>query len=237
MSLGLGLGLPFTAGRGQWVPPQADSLLWQLDPRAGIAASPVDAWTAKRGAFSPTATLTARPTWDGTSVEFDGVDDALTIATTAAIHPSGATKFSLLTWVYPVAPTATAGIVLETGTYPNSIQLQFGTAACDIFVGTLQARWPAVPTTGVWTALCATYDGSRSAGSRMRLFVGAPTVVEVSPASDAVNVTALPAASGTARIGGRTGGWYPGKKGDSFFWSGIELVAGEFQQVVNATNY
>jgi hypothetical protein len=228
-------GGTFGGGGGVSIP-QAQALLWRKDPRL-VTASPVDAWPSTVGTFSPTAAGGARPTWDGTSVTFDGTDDALTVATSAAIHPSGATKFSLLAWVYPVTPTATAGIVLETGTYPNSIQLQFSTLALDIFVGAAGARWPAVPTAGVWTALCATYDGSRALGSRMRLFVGAPTVVEVTPTSDAVAAAALPAASGTARLGGRTGGWYPGKEGDILLWNGVELTAAEFQQVVNATNY
>lgn len=237
MALGLGLGLPFTAGRWAGIP-QADSLLWWLDPRR-IAATPVDSWPARVGSFSPTAAGGARPTWDGTSVTFDGTDDALTVATSAAIHPSGAAKFSVAAWVKPTSLSATSGIILETGTYPNSLQLQCasGVAATELYVGSLQARWPTALTAEVWAFVAATYDGSRSPGSRCRLFVGAPTVVEVSPALDNVNTATLPAASGTARIGGRTGGWYPGSVGDAFLWSGVELTSGELQQVVNATNY
>ncbi len=237
MALGLGLGLPFTAGRRGL--PQADKLLWWLDPRVGIAASPVDSWAAKRGAFTPTAAGAARPTWDGTSVTFDGTDDALTVAASDAIHPAGASKFTLFAWVNPTSLSGTAGIVLETGTYPNSLQLQCasGAAATEIYVGALQARWPAALTAGVWTAVAVTYDGSRALGSRCRLFVGAPTIVEVSPSLDNVNTATVPAASGTARLGGRTGGWYPGRVGDALLWNGVELTGPELQQVVNATNY
>lgn len=234
MALGLGFGLPFTAGRGVPIP-QAQALLWWLDPRR-IAASPVDSWASRRGSFAPAAAGGARPTWDGTSVNFDGTDDALTATAGPGTNPDGAGKFTLACWANPDSVAASA-VVLETADYPNSILLLSAPTYIDVFVGSLSCRFPTAMTAGSWGFYAIAYDGSRALGSRGRLYRGEPTVVEEVPSADNVNVTTVPTATGTARVGGRSTVFFDGKIGDAFLWSGVELSAQELQQVVNATNY
>jgi hypothetical protein len=233
MALGLGLGLPFSAGRGAGIP-QADKLLWYLDPRYGISASPVDAWASKRGAFSPTAAGALRPTWDGSSVDFDGTDDALTQAASAATSPNGATKFTIAGWCNPDSVATTVSLV-ETGSFPDGILLISFATGLSIYVGGNAAFWPGgALATGTWQFFAASFDGSRALGDRMRLYTGS-TVALVTPTSDAVPVTAVPVGAGTALVGGRSTQFYNGKLGDWLLWSGVELTLAELQNVATRT--
>lgn len=233
MALGMGVGLPFGGG-GQRLPHQ-DKLLWRLDPRR-ITGTPVDSWPARIGSFSPTASGGARPAWDGSSVDFDGTDDALTQAASAATNPDGETKFTLGLWVRPDSVAANA-VVLETADYSTSILVLSTPTHIDVFVGSLNTRFPAPMTVGAWGYYAISYDGSRALNSRARLYRGEPTVVEVTPAFDNINVSAVPAATGTARIGGRSTVFFDGKVGEGQLWKGVELPAPELQAWVNATNY
>lgn len=234
MALGIGVGLPFGVSARRL--PYQDQLLWWLDPRR-ITATPVDSWPARVGTFSPTASGGARPVWDGTSVDFDGTDDALTIAASAATNPDGATKFTLAWWANADSVAANA-VVLETATAFNGLLVLSAPTYIDIFAGSAQVvRFPSAMTVGAWAFYALTVDLGRSTGSKCRLFRGEPTVAEVTPTSDNIAISSMPAASGTAVAGGRSTVFFDGKIGDAFLWSGVELSAAELQQVVNATNY
>lgn len=213
--------------------PQSQALLWWLDPRR-IAATPVDVWPARVGTFSPTAAGAARPTWDGTSVDFDGVDDALTQASSPATNPDGAVRFTLAGWCRPDSVATTVSLV-ETGFFPNGILLISFATGLTIYVGGNVASWPGGPlATGVWQFFAASYDGSRALGNRMLLYTGA-TVGLVTPTVDSVTATTVPVGAGTALTGGRSTQFYDGRLGDWLLWSGVELSLSELQQVANAT--
>lgn len=220
-------------GGGGVAIPQSQALLWWLDPRR-ITATPVDVWPARVGAFNGSAAGGARPTWDSTSVDFDGIDDALTQASSAATNPNGATRFTLAGWCSPDSVATTVSLV-ETGFFPDGILLISFATGLSIYVGSNLATWPGgALATGTWQFRAASYDGSRALGDRMRLYAGT-TVAAVTPTTDGVTATTVPVGAGTAFTGGRSTQYFNGKLGDWLLWSGVELSLSELQQVANAT--
>lgn len=227
MALGIGVGLPFGVMIRRALP-QAGSILWYLDPRAGIAASPVDAWSARVGAFSPTAAGAARPTWDGSSVIFNGTTQLLTQATSTAIHPEGATRFTIAGWTRAVSLPASV-VLFETSSTTNGITVAaFGAGNVSVLLGGATVVVAPLPI-ATWTFRAWTFDLSRALGAKARVYrADSGTVAEVAPVSDTIANTAVLATSGTAGFG-RTGALIHGSLGNWALWSGVELTLAELQ--------
>ncbi len=230
------LGIGLLSKPAEWIPPLPGSILWQLDPESGITESGglVSEWASRRGAFDPTAVGSARPVWDGTSVEFDGVDDAVTQAASPLTNPDGAAQFTIAGWCRPNSVASTMSLV-ETGFFPNGILLISFAAGLSIYVGNNLATWSGGPlATGVWQFRAATYNGTRALGDRMRLYAGA-TVAPVAPSVDGVAVTTVPVAAGTAFAGGRATQFYDGALASWLMYSNIELNLAQLQLVAVGT--
>ena len=213
--------------------PLEGRVLWWQDPRVAPPGL-VSSLPSRIGTFTPTAAGALRPTADGVSIEFDGVDDALQLIASAATNPSGATKFTVAFWIRPDTVAVTF-VPLETGFYPNGILVQSTPTGLNLFVGALNCQLP-VLTAGVWQFVAFTCDLSRPINTRARGFRGEPTVVEQTLAYDNIAVTTVPVAAGMSGIGGRSTVYFDGRLSSVLVWIGVELTAAELQEVADATN-
>ena len=224
----LGLGILAAPAK----PPAFASMILWLDPEVGVTESGgfVDSWASRVGSAVFSAVGAARPAYNGSYLDFDGVDDFLSRAADANSHPVNAPIFTWAGWtrratsnlevIYSSVPlfTASGGIFVQDSAnvsrqyYPN-----------------VSGNWTLgspLPL-GSWVFRAAAYDSSLPLGSRMTVYEGATpsTVALVAPGLDTSVGPAGPAA-GTSCVGrdADLGRYFGGDVATMGVWSGTSLT-------------
>ena len=218
--------------------PQAASLLWSMDPAFGIisAVGLVSSWTSRYGSSVFSAAAGLQPVLGNGHLDFDGVNDSLTAAYSTAIHPAGATKVTVATWLRFDVMAAAIAVLGTSGVYGEGIWLIFDAGYYDWVVGGPAGDVTRVTTkhpAGVWQFVAMTWDGARAAPNKVRTYYGTTTVAQITPGLDENVLTSIPASSGAAFIGGNA--TFNGQQGPVLLWSGVELTLAELQQVAAMT--
>ena len=148
-------------GQCQDTTPEVTSV-WTFDENTGCTAA--DGASTNDGLLGPSCSGNA-PNWTlgkvGSALDFDGVDDVVTVAADASLQPA---RLTVMAWVYPddlgqwdavLMNATTVGWADGYGIYYNS------NTGINFFVNHYSgARVYAAISPGVWTHVAGTYDGA-----------------------------------------------------------------------------
>lgn len=235
MALGLGLGLPFTAGRSV-APPQLSSLRFWGEP-ADLSGADVASWAGRApGSATFTAIGGERPDASAAGLVFNGSDRMNVAASTLGL--SGATRATIAGWVkINSAAFAANDTIFASDAYPNGFAL----------ANSLGTQWRWITYIGGasrngtadnqqlpdgWQFVCASYDGTQATDdARVSVYTleHGQTIATTLTTIGASIPTAIPAASGNAAIGdlppfNRTAAW---TQGGLYIYAGAALTSGE----------
>lgn len=177
MALGLGLGLPFTAGR-RGLPPQAQALFGYWEPPGRVNTSgEVSSWpSAAPGSLTITGASGERPDISGNITTFNGSTDRLTFAGNAF----GATdRATFGAWVKVAATIALNDTLLYTsdlsagylglGTFNNARWIAGASGAT---AGNMNGSADGTVRPGVWQFVSVVFDGTQAVqADRLRIWL------------------------------------------------------------------
>lgn len=202
--LGLGLGLPFSAGRGNRKPPQLASLRFWGDS-ADVSGADVASWPGRApGSATFSAAGGERPDASAGGLVFNGSDRMA--VSTAALGFGGVSKATVAFWVKLTSAGAN-DCIFSTDTYPNGLAL----------ANNATRRWIAYINgsfqnsandynqhPGVWQFVALCFDGTQGTDAlKLRLYTveHGQDVATLEPTTGTVGLpAALAAASANAAI-------------------------------------
>ena len=188
-------------------PPPPTGLVAAYSFNAGAGTTLADvSGSGNRGTISGATWST--PGKNGGALQFDGVDDLVTVADAASLDLT--TGMTLEAWVFPTALTDWRTVILKEQpgqlVYALYANTDTGRASGHVFVGgDLDTRSVSPLAANAWTHLAVTYDGVT-----LRLYVGGTQV------SSRAVAGSMPNSTGAVRLGGNTvwGEWFAGRLDD-----------------------
>lgn len=238
--LGLGLGLPFSAGRGLRLPPQyANMILW-TDPTVGATddgGGLISALASRKGSAVFAASGTQRPVRTSDYLTFNGTTNLMVRPSDAQSHPALVTRMTYAAWIYR---SGTSGFIswYSGSNYTGSaapagyLMDYIGVARYAVANGDTFDTVSGDVALDAWRFRAWTFDGSLAPGSRIMVYEGAtPETVAMVAAAESGTQTTTPDHIGNSYLGAAGAGTRlaSGRIGHTGIWSGAALTLAELQ--------